>query len=139
MQQTILAIAGKPGLYRMVSRGANQTLIVESLDAQKRRMPAFASDRITSLSDVAMYTDGDDVPLLDVLDSAKTAFDGKPTDFNPKRAGGDELRQAFARVLPTFDRDRVHVSDIQKFFAWYNLLVEAGITDFKEDTQDEQL
>ncbi len=137
MQQTILAIAGKPGLYRMVSRGANQNLIVESLDAQKRRMPAFASDRITSLADVAMYTDGDDVPLTDVLDNAKTVYEGKTTDFNPKKAASDDLRQAFAKVLPAYDRDRVHVSDIQKFFTWYNLLIEAGITDFKEVKEEE--
>ena len=70
MQQTILAIAGKPGLYKLVSRGKNN-LIVEALDASHRRQPAFANDRITSLADIAMYTETDDVPLMTILESIK--------------------------------------------------------------------
>ena len=72
MQQTILAIAGKPGLYKLVSRG-NNNLIVEALDATHKRMPAFATDRITSLADIAMFTETDDVPLMDVLENLKSA------------------------------------------------------------------
>ena len=68
MKQTILAISGKPGLYKLVSRGKNN-LIVEALDATHRRQPAFGTDRITSLADIAMFTDADDVPLMDVLES----------------------------------------------------------------------
>lgn len=64
--ETILSIAGKPGLYKLVSRG-NRNLIVEALDATHRRMPAFASDRVTSLGDIAMYTDAEDIPLWQVL------------------------------------------------------------------------
>ncbi|MCR4583805.1 MAG: DUF5606 domain-containing protein, partial [Prevotella sp.] len=65
MQQTILSIAGKPGLFKLVSRGKNN-LIVEALDGTHRRQPAFSTDRITSLSDIAMFTETDDVPLMDV-------------------------------------------------------------------------
>ena len=68
MQETVLAISGKPGLYKLVSRGKNN-LIVEALDATHRRQPAFGTDRITSLADIAMFTDADDVPLMDVLES----------------------------------------------------------------------
>ena len=132
MQQTILAIAGKPGLYKLVSRAKNN-LIVEALDATHRRQPAFANDRITSLADIAMYTDGDDVPLMDVLDNLKNLEQGKPSPIDVKKASGDELREYFGKVLPTFDRDRVHVSDIKKLIQWYNILVEGGITDFKEE------
>ena len=132
MQQTILAIAGKPGLYKLVSRAKNN-LIVEALDATHRRQPAFANDRITSLADIALYTDGDDVPLMDVLDNLKTLEQGKPSPIDVKKASGDELREYFGKVLPTFDRDRVHVSDIKKLIQWYNILVEGGITDFKEE------
>ena len=64
--ETILSIAGKPGLYRLVSRG-KQNLIVESLDKVKKRIPVFATDRVTSLADIAMYTDADDIPLWKVL------------------------------------------------------------------------
>lgn len=132
MQQTILAIAGKPGLYKLVSRGKN-SLIVEALDASHKRMPAFGSDRITSLTDIAMFTDSDDVPLMDVLESLKTLEEGKKSSVDYKKASGDELREYFAKVLPNFDRERVHVSDIKKLIQWYNILVTAGVTDFVEE------
>ena len=132
MQQTILAIAGKPGLYKLVSRGKNN-LIVEALDATHRRQPAFGSDRITSLADIAMFTDSDDIPLMDVLESLKTLENGKKSSLDFKKASGDELREYFAKVLPAFDRERVHVSDIKKLIQWYNILIENGITDFKEE------
>ena len=132
MQQTILAIAGKPGLFKLVSRGKSN-LIVEALDATHRRQPAFGTDRITSLADIAMYTETDDVPLMDVLESLKTLEDGKKASIDIKKAGNDELRDYFAKVLPAFDRERVHNSDIKKLIQWYNILVENGITDFKEE------
>lgn len=132
MQQTILAIAGKPGLYKLISRGKNN-LIVETLDATHRRMPAFATDRITSLADIAMFTETDDVPLMDVLDSLKTLEEGRKSSIDFKKTDGDELREYFAKVLPTFDRERVHTSDIKKLLQWYDILVENDITDFKEE------
>lgn len=132
MQQTILAIAGKPGLYKLISRGKSN-LIVEALDATHRRQPAFGSDRITSLADIAMFTETDDVPLMDVLDSLKTLEESKVSSFNYKKASTEELYNYFAKVLPNFDRERVHGSDIKKLIQWYNILVENGITDFKEE------
>ena len=134
MQQTILAISGKPGLYKLVTRGKNN-LIVEALDATHRRMPAFATERITSLNDIAMFTDDEEVPLTDVLESMKTLEDGKKAAVDPKKASTKELQDYFTKVLPEWDRDRVHVSDIKKLISWYNILIEAGITDFKEEMQ----
>lgn len=134
MQQTILAISGKPGLYKLVSRGKNN-LIVEALDATHRRMPAFASDRITSLADIAMFTETDDIPLMDVLENIKTLEKGAKAKVDPKKASSKELQDYFTSVLPEWDRDRVHVSDIKKLISWYNILIEAGITDFKEEMQ----
>ena len=132
MQQTILAIAGKPGLYKLVSRGKNN-LIVEALDATHRRQPAFGSDRITSLADIAMFTDSDDIPLMDVLESLKTLENGNKSSVDYKKASGDDLREYFAKVLPNYDRDRVHTSDIKKLLQWYNILIDNGISDFKEE------
>ena len=132
MLQTILAISGKPGLYKLVSRAKN-SLIVEVLDETHRRMPAFATDRITSLADIAMYTDTDDVPLHKVLTSLKTLEDGKASSINIKKASGDELREYFAKVLPDFDRERVHNSDIKKLIQWYNILIANGISDFDNE------
>ena len=132
MQQTILAISGKPGLYKLVSRGKNN-LIVEALDATHRRLPAFATDRITSLADIAMFTETDDDPLMDVLENLKTLENGKKASINEKKASGAELQDYFTKVLPEWDRDRVHNSDIKKLITWYNILVENGVTDFKEE------
>ena len=132
MQQTILAISGKSGLYKLVSRGKNN-LIVEALDATHKRMPAFASDRITSLADIAMFTETDDIPLMDVLENIKNLEEGKKAKVDPKKASSKELQDYFTSVLPEWDRDRVHASDIKKLISWYNILIEAGITDFKDE------
>ena len=129
--ETILSIAGKPGLYKMVSRG-KMNLIVESLDAKHHRMPAFATDRVTSLADIAMYTDAEDVPLWQVLDNLSKKEEGKVASLNYKKCSSKELRDYFAEVLPNYDRDRVHDSDIKKLLQWYNILVENGYTNFKE-------
>jgi len=131
MKETILAIAGKPGLYKLVSHGKNN-LIVEALDATHRRQPAFGSDRITSLNDIAMFTDEEDVPLTDVLESMKNLEGGKKSSVDYKKASGDELREYFAKILPNFDRDRVQNSHIKKLIQWYNILVENGISEFKD-------
>ena len=135
MKETILAIAGKPGLYKLVTRGKNN-LIVEALDATHRRQPAFATDRITSLGDIAMFTETDDVPLMTVLDNMKTLEGGKKASINEKKASGKELQDYFTKVLPEWDRDRVQNSHIKKLITWYNILIENGITDFKEETEE---
>ena len=136
MQQIILAIAGKPGLYKLVSRG-NNNLIVEALDGTHKRMPAFATERITSLNDIAMFTETDDVPLMDVLENLKNLENGQKASINEKKASGEELRAYFTKVLPEWDQDRVQISHIKKLITWYNILVEAGITDFKEPENPE--
>lgn len=131
MQQTILSIAGKPGLYKLVSRGKN-TLIVEALDTSHRRLPAFSTDRVTSLADIAMFTETDDVPLMTVLAAVRDKEEAKTCSLAYKKCKGEELREYFAGVLPSFDRDRVHDSDIRKLLSWYDILVANGITDFEE-------
>lgn len=138
MLKTILAISGKPGLYKLVSRG-NRSLIVETLDEKKKRMPAFGTDRIISLADIAMYTDEEEVPLRQVLNNIKEKMEGgKVTSVDLKTASKDELFQFMAEVLPAFDRERVHASDVKKLIQWYNLLIDNGITDFDEDMKETQ-
>ena len=132
MLQTILSIAGKPGLYKLVSRG-KMNLIVESLDETHKRQPAFGSDRVTSLADIAMFTESDDVPLGEVLAKVRDKEEGKVASLNGRKASAKELQDYFAEVLPDFDRDRVHSSDIKKLLQWYEILVKAGITNFEED------
>ncbi len=132
MLKTILAISGKPGLYKLVSRAKN-SLIVEALDETHKRVPAFATDRITSLADIAMFTDSEDVPLHKVLTAVKELEKGKAVSFDYKKASGKELQDYFTKVLPEWDRDRVHNSDIKKLLQWYNILIASGITDFDEE------
>ena len=128
--ETILAISGKPGLYRLVSQG-NRNLIVETLDAQHRRMPAFATDRITSLADIAMFTDDEDVALWQVFAAVGAKEESRVCSLDYKKCSADELHAFFDEVLPNWDKDRVRDSDIKKLIQWYNILVENGITDFK--------
>ena len=127
----ILAITGKPGLYKLVSRG-NNMLIVESL-LDGKRMPTYARDKIVALSDVSMFTNADDVRLSEVLTSAGKKESLKAVALDPKKASNEEVKQWFDQVLPDWDRDRVYPSDIRKLISWYNILVNAGITDFSID------
>jgi dephospho-CoA kinase len=108
-------------------------LIVEALDETHKRMPAFATDRITSLADIAMFTDSEDVPLMTILASIRDKEEKKEISFAFEKASSKELRAYFAEILPDFDRDRVHDSDIRKLLTWYNILVKNGITDFEEE------
>ena len=118
-------------MYKLVSRG-NRSLIVETLDEAKKRMPAFAADKVISLADIAMYTDEGEVPLREVLSNLKKKENGEVSALDYRKASKDELEAYFAEVLPNYDRDRVYPTDIKKLVGWYNLLVKAGITDFDE-------
>ncbi len=133
MIKRILSIAGRPGLFKLVSQGKNM-LIVEAL-ATGKRTPAYTHDKVISLADVAMYTTDEEVPLTDVFESIKKLNDGKPVDV--KALGGDaEIRAYFKEVLPNFDDDRVYTNDIKKVFNWYNALIAAGIDTFKDAEPD---
>lgn len=131
MLETILSIAGKPGLYKLVSRG-NRNLIVETIDDKHKRMPAFATDRVISLADIAMYTDDEEVPLADVLTSVKTKENGAKCSLDIKKASREQLFEYFAEILPNFDRDRVFPTDVKKLIQWYNILIGAGLDDFSK-------
>lgn len=138
MLKTILSISGKPGLYKLVSQGRNM-LIVESL-TDKKRFPAYGNEKIISLSDIAMYTDTEDVPLKNVFLAMKKKENGAAVAIDLKKATAEELRAYLAEVLPNFDRDRVYVTDIKKLISWYNLLVSCGMTDFEDavETSEEE-
>ncbi len=137
MLETILAISGKPGLYRLVNRG-NRSLIVETLDAQKKRMPAFGTDKIISLADIAMYTDEEEVPLRRVLKNIYDMEGGKTTSIDYRKASNEELADFMAKALPNYDRDHVYPSDMKKLVQWYNILIENGITDLEEEQAQEE-
>lgn len=135
MLKKILTISGKPGLYRLISSGRNM-LIVESLDATHKRQPVYATDKVVSLGDIAMYTDSEEVPLWQVLENVKSKTGGPAPDINPKTATSDELAAFFAEVLPNYDRDRVYMTHVRKLIQWYDILITEGITDFKPSEEE---
>lgn len=135
MLRRIVSIAGKPGLYRLVNQGKNM-LIVENITDGKR-MPAYARDKVVSLGDISMYTTGEDIRLNAVLEKVKAETNGEPVDV--KNMTDAQVRELFKKVLPDYDEDRVYTTDIRKLFSWYNTLISANVTDFKDEeiAQDE--
>ena len=130
MLKEILAITGKPGLFKIVSH-SGKSLIVEDLTS-KKRFPVSQRDRIVSLGDIAMYTESDDKPLGEILDSVYAKQEGKALDVK-EIITGEGLKAKFEAFVPDFDKDRVHDSDVKKLFTWYNLLISNGFTKFTEE------
>ena len=131
MLKTILAISGKPGLYKLVSQAKNM-LIVEAVSADRKRTPVYSTDKVISLGDIAMYTDAEEIALAEVLENVKKMKNGGLVELDYKKASNDELNAFMAEALPNYDRDRVHMSDIKKLIQWYNLLVSNNEADFVE-------
>jgi hypothetical protein len=125
MLKGILAISGHSGLFKMVSNSKN-ALIVESL-VDKKRIPAYATSKISALEDIAIFTDEGDVPLADVFKSIKEKENGGKAISH--KASGNELKDYLTEVLPNYDADRVYVSDMKKIFQWYNLLQENNLLE----------
>jgi hypothetical protein len=130
----ILSIAGKPGLFKMVSQ-SKSGLIVESL-IDGRRIPAFSHERISSLEEISIFTDVEDVPLREVFQSLFKREEGKMTISH--KSSANELKDLMEEILPNYDKERVYVSDIKKLINWYNLLVEKGLIDLEEPKESEE-
>lgn len=130
MLRKIVAIAGKPGLYKLVSQGKNM-IVVESL-ADGKRIPAYARDKVMSLGDIAIYTLEEDVPLGEVLDKLYARTEGKPVDIK-EFASDQAMRDFFGEILPAYDKERVYNNDIRKLLNWYNLLLKSGMTKFTNE------
>lgn len=136
MFERILTVSGKPGLYRLISQGRNM-FVVEVVDASKKRMPVYNHDKVVMLNDIAIYTDTEEVPLREVM--AKIfEKEGGPISFDLKMATPEELVAYFESVMPDYDRERVYLTHIKKIYAWYNILVENGVNDFKEVEEQEE-
>ena len=119
----IIAISGKPGLYKIAAQGRNN-IIVESLDTGKK-FPAFATDKISALEDICIYTYEEDVPLADVY--TKLAEKENYGASISHKESPEKLREAIATFLPDWDEDRVYDNDLKKLFQWYNILVDKGL------------
>lgn len=134
MLEKILAISGKPGLFKLIS-GSKRMVVVESL-LDGKRTPAYTTDRVISLSDIAMYTEETEVPLNEVFMNIQKIYGENPIEVDYKKASETELHDFMAKALPEYDRERVHNSDIKKLIQWYNLLLKNGLTDFSAEGEE---
>ncbi len=131
----ILSISGMGGLFKVIAQSKGG-LIVESL-ADKKRMPVHASSKISVLDNISMYlSSGDTIPLADVLKKIYEKQNGQPA-LDSKTSSDDEVKKFFTEVLPDYDKEKVHTSDIRKAILWYNLLQKTDIFTAKDEEKKE--
>ncbi len=129
MLKGILAISGQPGLFKVISEGKN-SVIVESLLTGKKST-AYASAKMSTLEDIAIYTINEDIPLKEVFKKISDKENGGAAIAT--KSSNEALKDYFETILPQFDKDRVYVSDIKKVIQWYNLLQEKGLLNFESE------
>lgn len=134
MLKLILSISGKPGLFKLVSQGRGN-IIVESL-VDKKKVPAYAHDKVISLNDISIYTLEGETPLREVLAAISVKENGAQASVDPK-SDAKALRAYFAEILPSYDDERVYPTDIKKVITWYNILTANGMTNFTEEAAEE--
>jgi hypothetical protein len=131
----IISISGKPGLFKVVAQGKNN-IIVESLE-DKKRTPAYSTDRISALEDISIYTYDEDVSLKIIF---KTIYDKENGNATISHKEDKKKLEAYLiSVLPNYDQERVYISDVKKIFQWYNLLHKAGELKLSEETTEESV
>jgi hypothetical protein len=130
--EKVLAIAGKPGLYKLIAQ-TRGGFVAESL-IDKKRLSVNVQQNVSVLSEIAIYTLSEEVPLKDVFKNIKKKENGGQTSVKAKDSK-DVLEEYFFEVLPDYDEDRVYVSDIKKVIQWYNLLQEHNMLDLEEDSK----
>ncbi len=127
----ILAISGQPGLSKLISEAKN-SIIVESLVTGKR-MPVYSSSKISSLADIAIFTQTGEVALKQVFKNIRDKEKGAEI---PAKETAEELKAYFAEILPDYDRGRVYTSDMKKIIQWYNLLLKNDLLNLEEEDED---
>ncbi len=133
MIKGILAISGQSGLFKMLTEAKN-SIIVESLETQKK-MPVYSTSKVSSLEDIAIFTEKGDMPLKEVFKAIYEKENGGEAISH--KSSANELKSYFEKIVPDFDKDRVYVSDIKKVLLWYNLLREKEMLDFSEEEKPE--
>jgi len=130
----IIAISGRPGLFKVVAQSKNSVIVESMID--KKRFPAYASEKISTLEDISIFTYDEDVKLTDVFKTIFEKNDGK--ECISHKSSATELSNALIEVLPNFDQERVYPSDVKKIFQWYNLLHSAGLMVTEEETSSSE-
>lgn len=129
----IMSISGKGGLFRYIAQARNG-IVVESLEDGKRHV-APATARVSSLEDIAIFTNEEEVPLADIFFQIYEKAENKETLSHKTDAA--QLKSYFEELVPDYDQDRVYVSDIKKVFQWYNQLQAHGLLEVIEKEKDE--
>ncbi len=130
----ILAISGKPGLYQLETQ--TRTGFLATSLADDKRISVGIRNNVSLLSEIAIYTTTQEVPLVEVFKNIKNLEEGKQARISAK-SDGATLEAYFAEVLPEYDRDRVYASDIKKVIQWYNLLLSKGLLEETASTDTE--
>ena len=123
----ILAISGQPGLYKFVAQSMRGVIVESLIDG--KRMNASATSRVSALTEISMFTEGEDIPLAEVFTKMYAYTKGEQGPSS--KEGTARLKEFFGVVIPDYDRERVHDSDIKKAISWFNMLVAAGMTKFE--------
>ena len=132
--EKILSISGKPGLYKIITQ-TRGGFVAESL-LDKKKLTVNMQSNVSVLSEIAIYTLTEELPLKEVFKKINDKENGKPTSISHKDSK-DVLEEYFFEVLPDYDEDRVYASDIKKVVQWYNLLHSQNLLDFiQEDSKD---
>jgi hypothetical protein len=135
MLKDILAVSGQSGLCKMVSNTKNG-IIVENIETGKR-MPTYATSKVSALEDIAIYTvEGDDKPLGEVMQSIRDKENGGEAISH--KESKENLVKYFEEIMPEYDVDRVYISDIKKVLQWYNILQRKGMLDLLDDDSDDK-
>ena len=129
----ILSISGRPGLFKMIAQTKNGVVVESMID--NKRFTAFAHEQISSLEEISIFAEEEDVSLIDVFKLIYEKLEGKKALSH--KSSSKELKGFFEEVLPTYDKERVYVSDIKKVINWYNLLIEKDFLEFPEEKQKE--
>jgi hypothetical protein len=119
----IISIGGKPGLFKVITKRKNE-LIVESIGDGKKHF-IYALDRVSSLEDISIYTDSDNIPLPDVYERLYEIEEGKNTIDHKSTPA--ILKEKMVEILPDYDQERVYNSDLKKLFLWFNILIDADL------------
>ncbi|APX99700.1 hypothetical protein CLV86_2004 [Lacinutrix venerupis] len=131
----ILAISGKPGLYELVTQTRGGFIAKSLLD--NRKISVGIQQNVSVLSEIAIYTLTEEVPLREVFKKIKAKENGEQTSINHKESK-DKLEEYFFDVLPDYDEDRVYASDIKKVIQWYNMLQKNNLLDFEDKKSSEE-
>jgi len=130
----ILSISGKPGLFKVIAQ-TRTGFVAESL-IDKRKVNVNIHSNVSILSEIAVYTLTEELPLREVLKKVMEKENGQQTSISHKDSK-DILEEYFFGVLPDYDEDRVYASDIKKIVQWYNLLQKHDLLDALEEDKEE--